>query len=419
MSEDRLFREDYDVKDIKESTFKKLPNFICPECGEITLININDYKIKISGCKNGHVNNDILFSEFGKNQNIDVSKILCDNCKNSNISDINNDKFYFCFDCKQNLCENCNINHINNHKRNQYINKFYICEEHNDFYDKYCQECKKNICPRCEQDHNNHGKLSLISHSNKVKTDLMNIRRDINLFNDNISIIINKLNKVRENIEVFYNIYINIITNYGKNKCNYELYQNFQDNYILKDICDINKEINTNDKIKGILKMYKKMVVDEITIKYNIKNDETVKIFGKRFVKNNKNICKIICEDKEYELIDTFETKNLNKENLEIKLKGISEITDISSLFDKCSSLSSSTNLSKWDTSNIIDMSYIFSNCDSLEHLPDISNWNTSNVKYMKGIFRGCKNLKELPDISKWDTSKVIYMGGGWLLFII
>ena len=89
MSDDKLFREDYDVKDIKESTFKKLPNFVCPECGEISVININNYKIKISGCKNGHANNDILFSEFDKNQNIDVSKILCDNCKNNNISDIN------------------------------------------------------------------------------------------------------------------------------------------------------------------------------------------------------------------------------------------------------------------------------------------------------------------------------------------
>ena len=377
------------------------------------MININDYKLKIFGCKNGHINNDILFDEFEKKQKIDVSKILCDECKKNNISDINNDKFYFCFDCKQNLCENCKLNHNNNHKINKYIHKFYICEKHNVFFDKYCQECNKNICPRCEQEHNNHNKLSLIHDSNKIKNDPMNIRNDINSFNDNISIIINKLNKVRENIEVFYNIYTNIITNYGNNKGNYELYQNFQDNNILRDICEINKETNINDKIKGILKMYKKMIVDEITIKYNINNNNaTVKIFGKRFVKNNKNICKIVCGDKECELKETFETKDLNKEKPEIKLKGISEITDISSLFDKCNSLSSLTDLSKWNTSNIIDMSYIFSNCDSLVHLPDISNWNTSNVKYMKGIFRGCKNLKELPDISKWDTSKVIYMGG-------
>lgn len=83
----KINRIDILVEDIKESAFKKLPNFICPDCGEISLININDYKLKIFGCKNGHINNDILFEEFEKKQKIDVSKILCDECKKNNISE--------------------------------------------------------------------------------------------------------------------------------------------------------------------------------------------------------------------------------------------------------------------------------------------------------------------------------------------
>ena len=47
---------------------------------------------------------------------------------------------------------------------------------------------------------------------------------------------------------------------------------------------------------------------NEITICYNIKQKENkIKIFGSDFVKNNKNNCKIIYEDKEYELQEYFD----------------------------------------------------------------------------------------------------------------
>ena len=53
---------------------------------------------------------------------------------------------------------------------------------------------------------------------------------------------------------------------------------------------------------------------NEIIIRYNIKeNENKIKIFGKDFIKNNKNICKIIYEDKEYELQEYFEFKNIKK----------------------------------------------------------------------------------------------------------
>ena len=138
----------------------------------------------------------------------------------------------------------------------------------------------------------------------------------------------------------------------------------------------------------------------------------SVKIFGSEFVKNNKNNCKIIYENEEYELKEYINIKDNKKEKIEIKLKGINNITNMSCLFHKCNSLSSLTDISKWDTSNVTNMSYIFYECNLLESLPDISKWNISNVKYIHGIFTGCKSLKSLPDIQKWDTSNIIYMGG-------
>ena len=52
------------------------------------------------------------------------------------------------------------------------------------------------------------------------------------------------------------------------------------------------------------------------------KGEEKIKIFENNFVKNNKNNCKIICNKKEYELMEYYDmTKYQNEKNiLEIEL---------------------------------------------------------------------------------------------------
>ena len=60
------------------------------------------------------------------------------------------------------------------------------------------------------------------------------------------------------------------------------------------------------------------MIIKEIddnllTIKYKIENSKEIKIFGKLFVKNNKNNCSIIIEDKEYNLCEIFFIITTNK----------------------------------------------------------------------------------------------------------
>ena len=53
-------------------------------------------------------------------------------------------------------------------------------------------------------------------------------------------------------------------------------------------------------------------------------------------------------------------------------------------------------------------MSDMFHDCNTLSSLTDISKWDTSNVTDMSSMFYYCIALSLLPDISKWDTSKVI-----------
>ena len=150
-------------------------------------------------------------------------------------------------------------------------------------------------------------------------------------------------------------------------------------------------------------KKYKK----EINIIYIIKDTRYIKLFGNIFVKNNKNICKMIINNKEYEIKEEYNVENYNNNILEIKLKGINKITDMRFMFYECSSLISLPDISKWNTSNITYMNYMFYKCSSLIFLPDISKWNVSNVKNMNYMFYECSSLSFLPKISKWNVYNV------------
>ena len=118
------------------------------------------------------------------------------------------------------------------------------------------------------------------------------------------------------------------------------------------------------------------MFQNEITINYQINkkvNEENesegeeeekeeeieegkIRIFGKEFVNNNKNNCKIIYNNKENELTEIFNCED----ELEIKLIGINNVSNMSCLFSKCTYLKSLPDISKWNTENINNMSYLF-----------------------------------------------------------
>jgi len=57
----------------------------------------------------------------------------------------------------------------------------------------------------------------------------------------------------------------------------------------------------------------------------------------------------------------------------------------------------------------VTDISSMFNKCSSFKFITDISNWSTHNVINIDDIFNECLSLQSLPDISKWDKSKIIY----------
>ena len=176
----------------------------------------------------------------------------------------------------------------------------------------------------------------------------------------------------------------------------------------------------------------------ELTLKYKIDfSSSKIQLFGEDFVRNNKENCKIIIENKEEELNAFLRIENMQKQNSDIlevklrikkKLKNMSymfkgcqylysiddmcnfntnSVTNMSNMFSYCYKLSSLSVISYWDTSNVTNIESMFSNCSSLKYLPDISKWNTSKVTSMQCLFYKCNSLVKLPDISNWNITNV------------
>ena len=196
---------------------------------------------------------------------------------------------------------------------------------------------------------------------------------------------------------------------------NKSLFKKEEINYIYET--GFGKNINKSFKIKSteITKNYKNEI---IKLKYQYDNKENnISFFGLNFIKSNKKKCSIIFNNKGYNLINNTKEFRYIKKNefIQIKLKIIENITDLSYMFFKCFSLISLQGISKLNTNNVNNMSCLFYGCSSLKYLPDLSKWNINKVIYIKGIFCLCCSLLSLPDISKWNIQNVINISGLFL----
>jgi len=62
----------------------KSADVICPKCQHIAKISINDYRIRIYDCIHNHNNDNISLEEYENTQKVNLSKIICDECKIKN-----------------------------------------------------------------------------------------------------------------------------------------------------------------------------------------------------------------------------------------------------------------------------------------------------------------------------------------------
>ena len=178
----------------------------CPECKEDIRMKIKDYKIELYDCKNKHNINNILLEEYENTQKLDISKIICNICNNNNKSNTYNNDFYICNTCKINICPFCKSKHDKNHNIINYEQKEYICKIHNEIYVKYCDTCKNNICMLCFNQHNKHDIIqyeTIIPDIDKIESSLNELKKSLDIFKTDIKIMINKLNEVIKNIDIY------------------------------------------------------------------------------------------------------------------------------------------------------------------------------------------------------------------------
>ena len=287
----------------------KSKDIICQKCAENVFLNIKDYKIKLYECKNNHIIENLLINEFEKCLNIDTSKITCQNCNKNDRSKTNNKDFYICLTCKKNLCPECKIFHDKKHKIIKYDFKNYICPEHNMHYIRFCNQCKINICLKCEKSHKNHKNLiyfgEILVNDDDLLTEMNEFDDYISKFNDQIEGIIQKLEIVKKNFEIYSKLVKHIYNNYDCENINYQKIQNLNEiknfNEIIKnDIKSIIKDENIKNKFYNIIEIYNKM------------NNKTISDYKQKNLIEKINEIKILSKEKEDSIDHRKKEKNKN-----------------------------------------------------------------------------------------------------------
>ena len=165
---------------------------------------------------------------------------------------------------------------------------------------------------------------------------------------------------------------------------------------------DSKKDIS---KIKNMFNRYDDSFDNNcLKIQYIIKNckGKKITIFGKTFVKNNKNKLSLIINNKKSELV---EKTYVNENYLEVILVQKSDdddednkyIKDLSCMFNSCNfnyiTINEVKGRKKIDLSQVSDISYMLANCLELKEIDIDFFKDMYKIKKMDSLFSGCEKL--------------------------
>ena len=317
---------------------KKSNNIICSKCQGTCRLEIENYKIKLYGCKKGHVIKNILVNNFQNTQYIDESKIICDKCKSQKIKQYNK-QFYNCNVCKLNLCPLCKSIHDKRHNivdydKKNYEKHFFCKKHHNEKFFSYCYECKKDLCLICETEHDKEHKIESYKNITYTKEHLNTIVRNfqerIKIVYGEIEEIIDIMKKMKENIEKYNEIFCHILKNYEIENRNYNILKNINviiDNDIFQDIIHLSDNTDIYFHFKILTKMYKNMNINNNSaqlIKYfELEQFKNARYSQKEEIQSlyqngEKSICKILNNNQKFLATGLF---ILIEQNLGVPIK--------------------------------------------------------------------------------------------------
>ena len=270
---------------------------ICPNCQENCLIKFKDYIIELN-CKKGHKFNDILLNDYNKYQTFDLSKIICEDCKVQNKSNVFENKFYICISCKKNICPLCKSKHNKNHDIIDYEQKDYTCIIHNEKFSSYCKNCKLNLCIECESTHQDKNNIifyrDILPEKDKIISQISELRVIIDKYKKVIDKLKYELDDIIKKYEIYYLINDNLMKIYQNKNRNYQILSNLKEisnnnNNILNELKSIFDFKNLFDIYTKTINIHNKMM--------NMKVNEN--IFNGNKMEKKTKINKIFYEKKD------------------------------------------------------------------------------------------------------------------------
>ncbi len=161
-----------------------------------------------------------------------------------------------------------------------------------------------------------HNEIDFVLNNKKIIIKMTKSRR---LFKDEKAstfLIEIKPNKDKIELDYFFNLDKYINENKKElNTINFNLFKLPEED----EICD-------NNIVQAISYNLFNNFKNKMTIKYQINNEEKIRIFGTRFVKNNKGNCLLYINNEKKELTEIVNVNNKKENELEIKLEEIKPI---------------------------------------------------------------------------------------------
>ena len=124
-------------------------------------------------------------------------------------------------------------------------------------------------------------------------------------------------------------------------------------------------------------------------------------IIEKILINKSSKFNKIKVESKDQLKSIIRERYNNNKSFVYLSDIDVSELNDLSSIFDGLKI--EVVDISGWDTSNVTTMAYMFAECEDIKKIIGIENLDVSKLKNANSMFYMCENLVEL-DLTNWNT---------------
>mgnify|MGYP002624806726 CR=1 FL=1 len=395
---------------------------------KIFLITLKNYDKSLidNDTNENHKNN--LLNEY-KTKIEKEGKLLCQKCGGAN------KQFYKCFDCELILCQDCKEK--SRHDNLIEYELFNILVQHQLGYESNYRSRSININAIDDVENN---------------INLEELKQKICKIKEKIDDIIDRLNKIKENLDFYYKV--NCIINNNLKENNYEISQTNET--INADKKDIIKKINgiisiQNNKFEGILNNLRKISnfkapsnTNSTSCKETSKNNSTnktrnkdiahsnnrqlnisdsnnqtteqtegivmklkfekkddklknLRIFGDKFVENNKQ-CKMFIDNKNEVTIYNNSTRSTGTLPPYKEIKSQIDLKDIELNLNIIIYLKSSE--------IITNLSEMFCNCDNLFSFEAISSDTNLNITNMSKMFYNCSSLKLL-NITNWNISNV------------